>query len=186
MITLANSPSPVSLTKAHGIRKTACLPGGRSLVKRVSCSAKPTKVDEGVRAPKDALQSLTLGGSALMAPYLMLTGEAMAKGGEFGLLEGRTLALIHPAVMAFLFGMSCYAGYLGWQWRSLREIGSDIRDLKKELPPVGEDGVRPASPLDGEISFLEEVMNVLKSHVNVMSCSIASGGLHRVMMDPKH
>lgn len=95
-----------------------------------------------------------------MAPYLIFSGEALAKEGEYGLLEGRTLALIHPAVMISLFGLSCYAGYLGWQWRSLREIGSDIKGLKKELPGVGEDGVRPPSPLDGEIAQLEEVRDM--------------------------
>lgn len=41
----------------------------------------------------------------------------MAKGGELGILEGRTGALIHPAIMFFLFFATGYTGYLGYQWR---------------------------------------------------------------------
>lgn len=106
---------------------------------------------------------LNKGGCALLASYFMVAGEALAKGKEFGLLEGRSLALVHPAVMITLFGLSCYTGYLGWQWRSLREIGADIKRMKSELPAAGEDGTRPASPLDDDIAELEAVRNdVLK------------------------
>ena len=44
----------------------------------------------------------------------------MAKDWNLGILEGRTGALVHPAIMAFLFGASLYAGYLGYQWRRVR------------------------------------------------------------------
>lgn len=53
--------------------------------------------------------------ASLAAAPLIAAPAAYAKGGEFGILEGRTLALIHPAVMGFLFAYTCYAGWLGFQ-----------------------------------------------------------------------
>ena len=58
----------------------------------------------------------------------------MAKGGEFGILEGRTLALVHPFFLGGLWFATVYAGYLGLQWRKVRTVGEEIQGLKKELP----------------------------------------------------
>ncbi|OAY64670.1 hypothetical protein ACMD2_18061 [Ananas comosus] len=58
--------------------------------------------------------------------------DAMAVGGEFGILEGRTLALVHPLVMSGLFFYTLWAGYLGWQWRRVRTIQDEINQLKKQ------------------------------------------------------
>ena len=69
------------------------------------------------------LQTVGLAGAALLAPYLLEVGSALATGGDFGLLEGRTFALIHPLMMGTLFAYTGYAGYLGWQWRRTRELG---------------------------------------------------------------
>eukprot|EP00882_Tetradesmus_deserticola_P023654 GHRQ01025758.1.p1 GENE.GHRQ01025758.1~~GHRQ01025758.1.p1 ORF type:complete len:198 (+),score=84.68 GHRQ01025758.1:261-854(+) len=81
----------------------------------------------------------------------------LAAGGDFGLLKGRTAALIHPAVMGGLFVASVYAGWLGWQWRRTRTIGDDIKALKAQLPKPGADGEpAPASPLTAQISGLEQ------------------------------
>jgi hypothetical protein len=68
----------------------------------------------------------------------------MAAGGDLGILEGRTLALIHPIVMFGLFGATGYAGYLGWQHRRTRTIGEEISALKKALP-VPAEGAAPSS-----------------------------------------
>ena len=57
----------------------------------------------------------------------------MAKGGEFGIWEGRIVSLAHPAVMALVYGASAFSAFTGWQWRQLREIGSEITALKAEL-----------------------------------------------------
>ena len=43
----------------------------------------------------------------------------------------------------------------------LREVGGMISEKKKGLPAAGEDGTRPASPLDAEIKELEEVRPML-------------------------
>ncbi len=59
--------------------------------------------------------------------------------------------------MLFLFGGTLYAGYLGYQWKRTREVGDEIRELKKQLPAVGADGVRPPSPVDSAIAQKETV-----------------------------
>jgi hypothetical protein len=56
--------------------------------------------------------------------------EAVATGGEFGVFEGRTASLVHPAVMFVLFGTSLYSGYLGWQWKRLRTVGNELRFVR--------------------------------------------------------
>lgn len=92
-------------------------------------------------------------------------------GGEFGILEGRTLALIHPIVMGGLFFYTLWAGYLGWQWRRVRTIQDEINQLKAQVKPnpkpvsVTPDGSPsqvqepppPASPVELKIQQLTEV-----------------------------
>jgi hypothetical protein len=65
--------------------------------------------------------------SALLLPLVLNAGEAAAKGGEYGVLEGRTFAFIHPIVMGGLFLATAWTGYLGWQWRTVRTLAGDIR-----------------------------------------------------------
>ena len=173
------------------------------------------------QAPTSASLEFTkfeLAAASLSASLLLPVGDAFAKGGEFGVIEGRSVALLHPLGMAILFGTTVYAGYLGFQWRrvtksrvaqtypdaksdvallsdvsgysasvsnaseaekgftgnvltekgmllgcalQLREVGSIISEKKKSLPAAGDDGVRPASPLDSEITSLEQVWNSL-------------------------
>ena len=89
----------------------------------------------------------------------------MAAGGEFGLLEGRSVALIHPIMMGGLFAYTLWAGYLGWQWRSVRTIQNEISELKKQVKRVGvtPDGTpsvvnAPPSPVETKIPQLTEVI----------------------------
>lgn len=84
----------------------------------------------------------------------------MAAGGDLGILEGRTLALIHPAVMFFLFGATGWAGYLGWQHRRTRTIGEEISELKKALPAPAEGAAAPSTP---EIDAMVAVCSPLQS-----------------------
>ena len=42
--------------------------------------------------------------------------------------------------MGALFFGSLYAGYLGWQWRRVREVGAQISELKKQEPAPAADG----------------------------------------------
>lgn len=105
--------------------------------------------------------SLPLGAFAL--PLFLDSEDALAVGGEFGILEGRTVALIHPLVMAGLFFFTLYAGYLGWQWRRVRTLQNEINELKKQVKPVPvtPDGTPAAespkpSPIEIKIQQLTE------------------------------
>eukprot|EP01025_Chloroclados_australasicus_P033013 TRINITY_DN33538_c0_g1_i1.p1 TRINITY_DN33538_c0_g1~~TRINITY_DN33538_c0_g1_i1.p1 ORF type:complete len:268 (+),score=28.42 TRINITY_DN33538_c0_g1_i1:23-805(+) len=99
-------------------------------------------------------QLLTIGLACL--PALFMVEPALAVQGELGLFEGRTAALIHPAIMGFLFVSTGYAGWLGWQWRRVRTIANDVKQLKSQLPAADAEGNRPASPLDAQIKQLED------------------------------
>lgn len=52
--------------------------------------------------------------AGLLAPFLLDVDPALAGN---PLLTGKTVSLIHPAVMLFLFGSTAWTGWLGWQWR---------------------------------------------------------------------
>ncbi|KAK3155879.1 hypothetical protein QOZ80_2AG0099800 [Eleusine coracana subsp. coracana] len=74
--------------------------------------------------------------AATAAVLVALPPDALAVGGEFGILEGRSVALLHPLVMGGLFAYTLWAGYLGWQWRRVRTVQDEINDLKKQLKPA--------------------------------------------------
>ncbi|TKW38311.1 hypothetical protein SEVIR_1G106700v4 [Setaria viridis] len=118
----------------------------RAGVLRVSCSASsaPSKSSgpkrqqrQQVPQPAPPLSSAAVSASAAMVPLLLaLPPDALAVEGEFGILEGRSFALLHPLVMGGLFAYTLWAGYLGWQWRRVRTIQDEINDLKKQLKPA--------------------------------------------------
>lgn len=83
--------------------------------------------------------------------------DAYAVGGEYGILEGRILSLVHPVVMLALFAATGYAGYLGYQWRRVRTIQDEINELKKQVPAVAAEGQTMPSPIEGQIKALTEV-----------------------------
>ncbi len=58
--------------------------------------------------------------------------EAFAKNAEYGLLEGKAAALIHPVGMAALYVFTLFTGYLGLQWRKVREVGDELKPLQEE------------------------------------------------------
>lgn len=101
----------------------------------------------------------------------MVSKDALAADGEFGILEGRSLALIHPIVMSGLFLYTLWAGYLGWQWRRVRTIQNEINELKQQVKPPAPAAVTagaqsaaaspppPASlsPIESQIQKLTEV-----------------------------
>mmetsp|Transcript_443 Transcript_443/g.871 ORF Transcript_443/g.871 Transcript_443/m.871 type:complete len:294 (+) Transcript_443:71-952(+) len=59
---------------------------------------------------------------------------ASAAGPDWGIFEGRTLSLLHPAMMAGMLAFSVSTGLLGFQWRRQRTMGDEISALKKTLP----------------------------------------------------
>ncbi|KAM5555738.1 hypothetical protein ABKV19_023584 [Rosa sericea] len=133
-----------------------------------------------------SLKSASLPLTALTLPFFLDPKDAFAVGGEFGILEGRTFALIHPIVMGGLFVYTLWAGYLGWQWRRVRTIQNEISELKKqEKPtPVTPDGTpveAPPSPVALQIKQLSEERkelvkgNYRDRHFNAGSILLAFG-----------
>jgi hypothetical protein len=76
-----------------------------------------------------AYAMLGIGASALAASQ---PEAAFAKGGEYGIFEGRIISLAHPTVMAVCYAATAWAAFTGFQWRRLREIGNQITELKAE------------------------------------------------------
>lgn len=73
-------------------------------------------------------------GAVLSTPLFAAVPEALAKEGEYGILEGRTAALVHPFFMFFLLGSSLWTAFLGFQWRRLRTMGDEINATKAKIP----------------------------------------------------
>ena len=129
---------------------------------RVSCSA--SKSNGGPKQQQQQPQQLARRRqqqqlpapplSSAAVPLLLaaaaLPPDALAAGGEFGILEGRSFALLHPLVMGGLFGYTLWAGYLGWQWRRVRTVQDEINGLKKQLKPAA--AAAPAAVGAGDAS----------------------------------
>ena len=60
--------------------------------------------------------------AASMTALAAMPDDALAKGGEYGIFEGRISSLAHPVIMGFCFLVSLGAAYTGFQWRRIREI----------------------------------------------------------------
>ncbi len=61
--------------------------------------------------------------AGLLAPFLLDVDPALAGN---PLLTGKTVSLLHPAIMIFLFGSTAWTGWLGWQWRSVQLLFSTL------------------------------------------------------------
>ncbi|TKY61228.1 hypothetical protein E2542_SST11078 [Spatholobus suberectus] len=159
-------------------------------IPKVSISPNPQKfpfLDQNIDALKPAFLSLT----AITFPFLLEPKDALAVGGEFGILEGRSFALIHPIVMGSFFFYTLWAGYLGWQWRRVRTIQNEINELKKQVKPtpVTPDG-KPVetspSPVELQIQQLtEERKELIKGsykdrHFNAGSILLGFGVLESI------
>ncbi|XP_057980089.1 uncharacterized protein LOC131165925 isoform X2 [Malania oleifera] len=164
-------------------RNIPCLPSPPKLTIPTRPLHPKLLLQETIRSLESASVPLT----ALAFPFFLDPKDAVAVGGEFGLLEGRTLALIHPFVMGCLFFYTLWAGYLGWQWRRVRTIQSEINELKKQVKPVpvspeGSPVAEAApSPIEAKIQQLtEERKELVKGsfrdrHFNAGSILLAFG-----------
>jgi len=131
MLAMRATSMPVRACTKARTRK----PGVRSVARAVQGERIREEI---VQVEDTSTKTSTVGWAQLATAFTLVAGSANAAGGEYGILEGRTLALLHPAVEFFLLGATFYAGYLGLQWRSLRTIGDEISELKKQVPAVAE------------------------------------------------
>ena len=90
---------------------------------------------------------------------------SLAAGPDWGIFEGRTLSLVHPAMRASLLVYSLYTGFLGFQWKRQRTLGDEISALKKSLPvsdvPAALTAAKEAANA-AEIAKLESAMSTVK------------------------
>lgn len=70
----------------------------------------------------------------LVSILLLPTSDVLAGGSEYGILAGRSASMLHPVTMLLLFGTSIYSGYLGLQWRKLRGLSEEIKELQQQAP----------------------------------------------------
>ena len=129
--TMSLRVAPVGVRKTRVVRGTAALraPGNKMSLSRGRAVAARASAE-----PRSEEKTFDAGRLALLAtvasnPILFGAQEAFAKGGEYGLLEGRTAALVHPAGLAVLWFATVYAGYTGLQWRRVRTIQEEIVEL---------------------------------------------------------
>ena len=92
-------------------------------LRQMRCWAQANKSEE-ITQVAATHQAGLLAIAALASPLILQVQSALASEGAYGILEGRTAALVHPAVMLSLLASSGYAGYLGWQWRRTREVSN--------------------------------------------------------------
>jgi len=111
-------------------------------------------------------------GSVLGAAAIAsLPAAVNAQGGEYGLVEGKTISLLHPIGMAVLFFVSIAAGYTGLQWRRTRELASEVSAINAELKgPLAELETAKAatSPDASKISSLESTVSGLQGKLDTL------------------
>lgn len=89
----------------------------------------------------------------------MIPNIASAAGPDWGLFEGRTGSLLHPAMMFSLLAYSIATAVLGFQWRRQRTMGDEISSLKAQIPK-SED---PEAPKSAQTMELESQVAALQA-----------------------
>jgi len=123
----------------------------------------------GLEAERSSLQdgfnptSAAVGLAALVAA--MEPEAALAKGGEYGIFEGRIVSLAHPAVMALMYAASAWAAFTGLQWRQLREIGTKVTALKAQQKPLAltAEQVEAGAALNPQYTALQTEIDALSA-----------------------
>jgi hypothetical protein len=89
---------------------------------------------------------------------LMLPLSVHCADGQYGILEGRFIGMIHPIGMIGLYLLSILAAYHGLQFRKIREVTSEINSLQKSFNtnPENQQTVETLSNLKNQKSKLIE------------------------------
>ena len=105
------SHRPLGALSWHSAQITSGALARRSLRKQPVCNARRSETDFEISAADKASTIAALG---LLSPLLLDVQSASA---HDVLLQGKTVSLVHPALMFFLFGSTLWTGWLGLQWR---------------------------------------------------------------------
>ena len=87
---------------------------------------------------------------------------------NWGIFEGRTLSLLHPAMMGSMALFSLSTALLGFQWRRQRTIGDEINTLKKTLP-----NLNGASSVKDAIAAAESAESVDTAYVSSLKGALS-------------
>lgn len=110
------------------------MPGGmRRSISRIAISEERVSESAVVDHENNSPVYMLIATSAVV---FLGVDSADAIEGPLSLLAGRSASMLHPLTNLALFGSSIYAAYLGFQWRRLREIGDEIKQLNKQLPQL--------------------------------------------------
>eukprot|EP00283_Hemiselmis_rufescens_P024735 CAMPEP_0173438220 /NCGR_PEP_ID=MMETSP1357-20121228/19737_1 /TAXON_ID=77926 /ORGANISM="Hemiselmis rufescens, Strain PCC563" /LENGTH=279 /DNA_ID=CAMNT_0014403483 /DNA_START=52 /DNA_END=891 /DNA_ORIENTATION=+ len=102
----------------------------------------------------------------LLSQVMLPLQEAAASKGQWGLLEGKAVAMVHPLSMASLFLFTLFTGYQGLMWRQVRELGEELKPLSAELKALEAQEAPDAaklSALKAEVDQLTEKRKELVS-----------------------
>jgi hypothetical protein len=113
---------------------TAPMPSQANIENRVSFQNVDMLMAQANEERSNGLESVPAVTAAIWA---LTSSSAMAAGPDWGIFEGRTLSLLHPAMMLSMLALSASTALLGFEWRRQRTIGDDISSLKKTLPDLG-------------------------------------------------
>ena len=129
-------------------------------------------VDKAMTSDSNDMQVAAALMTAMMTVFLPLD-DAMAANGAYGIFENRAASMMHPLTMAALFFTSMYSAYLGLQWRRLRGIGDEIKELSSKLPtlPTGE---KAKFPFSESMSAITKEIGTLQSATEIPTPTGAS------------
>jgi len=133
------------LACASAFSPTAVLPTTRLQRPAARCSnivAQQQRLDsEGAQAYNLRLREASgaarviqaLPTAAVCSQFIAPIQQAAAANAEYGLLEGKGAALVHPLLMAGLYLTTLYTGYQGLKWREVRTLGDDMKPLQQQV-----------------------------------------------------
>ena len=97
-----------------------------------------------------------------VAPLLSLLAiPEIADANEYGILAGRSASMLHPITMMALLGTSLYSGYLGLQWRRLRGLSDNIKELQGKMPILATTGKPAQYPIQDMINEMNKEWTAL-------------------------
>lgn len=103
---------------------------------------------EAMQAATTSSDTSLLTFGLLAAMVLVPSEPAQALDSVPHFLQGKVASLIHPAVNLLLFFTSLYSAKLGLQWKEIRSIGAQLKDLNDQLPTLSTGKAKaPLGPL---------------------------------------
>jgi hypothetical protein len=95
---------------------------------------------------------------AAALPFLV-SDPVLAAASDYGIFAGRTASLAHPVTNLALFFTSLYSAYLGYNWRRLRGIGEELKELSTQMPKLSS-GIAKAPLSDMVTSLSAEITSL--------------------------